>query len=347
MINGNLCGEIYSYRCNITDPFFGKGNLTLVSTLFDDVKIFDDNSLIVICFANEHKNCSYQAFIIDNVVSVANNTPEGSIAYEVTYAVRLLNHIEHISDSTADMPSDVFCSFRDEAKRKLGKDVFNDRNVNPAVLINKVYLAAVLRHLDRILSRNKDVSCECEKKFRTSFICGNPYDDCPKYMNLGADNNNVFSFEYKFNNENKGIITIPSSTSAVKHYQNGTVVMTISHAGYTTFYDDKKLLAEKTLPRFIYRVFVLDSFIEENGVIANDIDNCNKKVSYMATLLDADSVPAEVIEMTDEEFDSLRDTFKKKNDKDLFFPRVIEHNIANKMYLRFMVDNLDKIKNNT
>ena len=74
MINGNLCGEIYSYRCNITDLFLGKGSLTLVSTLFDDVKIFDDNSLIVVCFVNEYENYSYQTFIIDNVVSVANNT---------------------------------------------------------------------------------------------------------------------------------------------------------------------------------------------------------------------------------------------------------------------------------
>lgn len=328
MANGEIHGDIIDYRYNVDvyDECYGRGTLTLISYYLGNINIVPKNSLIVVFLGDEYGNYMHQTFIVNRSISIKNMSND-AVGYEVTYAVNLLNNFERIPDDVIDMSEDKFDSIRKDLKEKIKKDVFDDKDILKESLVNKIYLAAMLRYSKRwIIPRQ--YSCECERFHSVSFICNE----------WGADENGIISLEYEMNDQNKGVVKFKSFDDGI--LPEGSVVMSIENAGYTIGQ------TEDLRGELKYTVFVLDSFIGESETIAIDDPSNHRMISYMATRLDSGYVPIEVEQMSNAEFEYLRHAYKEKNGKDLFRHNKENPNIANRMYLKFMYNYMNNIKKN-
>lgn len=327
--NGKIYGEAadYKYDVAVYDGCYGKGTFTLTSYYLGSVNIIPKNSLIIVTLGDEYGNHMYQTFIVNRSTSIKNVLIEDVIGYEVTYAVNLLNNFERIPDDVIDMSEDKFDSIRKDLKEKIKKDVFDDKDVSKESLINKIYLVAMLRYSKRwIIPRQ--YSCECERFYSVSFICNE----------WGADENGIVSLEYEMNDQNKGVVKFKTFDDEIM--PESSVVMSIENAGYTIGQ------TEDLRGELKYTVFVLDYFIGESEKIAIDDSSNHRMISYMATRLDSGYVPIEVEQMSNTEFEYLRYVYKEKNGKDLFRHNKENPNIANRMYLKFMLSYMDNVKKN-
>ena len=318
--DGNVQAEINNYKHSF-DSDLNNETLSLSYTMFNRVNRIFDNSLIVIVVCNNEgfRSSMYQTFINDGFVSSSTKSIDSDIINdEMTYNVTLLNDFDVIPDDILNMSNEDCENQRKRISQKIGQDIFKERNVQWSA-VDKAYLLAMSKYLHSVILPRLNIAQRNVMSFTGVTFIGN-----------GQELIDVASYKYSINEDKKGVIELMLSSLYKKQLlPENTIIMSIINRGYWCE----------------YQVFRLDSLNKLSGTVSIDYINNSHKISYTATLLsDTKTIPKDVIDMSNQEFEALRLSYEKKYGNDLFKCKKITPNIANRMYLKFMYNYMNNMK---